>query len=52
MYIVLEQSLEHMVINVFIDIESCKYVKHVAEVNIPWNGHVILEDQEEVHHMD
>ena len=41
-----------MIVNVFVDIESCKDIKRVAKVEISWNGCVILEDREEVHAAD
>ena len=37
-----------MVVNVFVDIESCKDVKSVAKVNVSWDGSITLEYREEV----
>ena len=52
MYPVLKQCLERVVVNVFVDIESCKDVKRVAKVDISWNGCITLEDREEMHRAD
>ena len=51
-YVALGQSLECMVVNMFVDIKGCKNVESVAEVNISWNGCVTTEDREEVCSMD
>ena len=52
MCMVLKQSLERVVVSVFIDIERFKNIKRVAEVDISWNRRIALEDWEEVHSAD
>ena len=41
-----------MIVNVFVDVESCKDIECMAKVEILWNGCIILEDREEVYTAD
>jgi len=41
-----------MVVYIFVEVEGLEYIKRVGEIDLPWDGSVVLENRQQVCSVD